>query len=80
MEADDLSLLPPALIIVAGYDPLRDEGIDYARALIEAGNQVHLSNYEGMIHGFYLMGGVIDMANKAIDESVMHLKSAFGKE
>ena len=77
LEADDLSSLPPALVIVAGYDPLRDEGIDYARALIEAGNQVSLSNYEGMIHGFYLMGGVIDIANKAIEESATHLKFAF---
>ena len=77
LGADDLSSLPPALVIVAGYDPLRDEGVDYARALIEAGNQVSLSNYEGMIHGFYLMGAVIDMANKAIEESVIHLKSAF---
>ena len=79
LEADDLSSLPPALVIVAGYDPLRDEGIDYARALIEAGNQVRLSNYEGMIHGFYLMGGMLDRAKDAIEESAKHLKSAFDK-
>ena len=41
---DDLSGLPPSLIIVAGYDPLRDEGIDSAKRLIEAGNRVRLSN------------------------------------
>ena len=77
LEADDLSELPPALVIVAGYDPLRDEGVEYARAMIESGNRVRLSNYEGMIHGFYLMGGVIDQAKEAIAESALQLKSAF---
>ena len=77
LEEKDLSSLPPALVIVAGFDPLRDEGVDYAKALIDAGNQVTLSNYEGMIHGFYLMGGMLDKANQAIEESAEHLKSAF---
>ena len=77
LEEKDLSSLPPSLVIVAGFDPLRDEGVDYAKALIEAGNKVTLSNYEGMIHGFYLMGGMIDKANQAIEESAQHLKEAF---
>ncbi|MEK9916241.1 MAG: alpha/beta hydrolase [Betaproteobacteria bacterium] len=77
LEEKDLSSLPPSLVIVAGFDPLRDEGVDYAKALIEAGNKVTLSNYEGMIHGFYLMGGMIDKANQAIEESARHLKEAF---
>ncbi|MBI3527198.1 MAG: alpha/beta hydrolase [Betaproteobacteria bacterium] len=74
---DDLSGLPPALIIVAGYDPLRDEGVEYARKLIEAGNRVRLSNYEGMIHGFYLMGGAVDAARRAVTESAEALREAF---
>jgi acetyl esterase/lipase len=45
--------------------------------MIESGNRVRLSNYEGMIHGFYLMGGVIDQAKEAIAESALQLKSAF---
>ena len=77
LEEKDLSSLPPSLVIVAGFDPLRDEGVDYAKALIDAGNKVTLSNYEGMIHGFYLMGGMIDKANQAIEESAQHLKEAF---
>jgi acetyl esterase len=75
--ADDLSGLPPALIVVAGYDPLRDEGVAYAKRLIEGGNRVRLSNYEGMIHGFYLMGGAVDAARHAVAESAGMLKSAF---
>ena len=74
---DDLSALSPALIIVAGYDPLRDEGIEYAKKLIEAGNRVRLSNYEGMVHGFYLMGGALDAARRAVAESADALREAF---
>jgi acetyl esterase len=77
LETDDLSSLPPALIVVAGYDPLRDEGIKYAEALIHAGNSVRLSNYEGMVHGFFLMGGAIDAARRAISESASMMRDAF---
>jgi acetyl esterase len=74
---DDLSGLPPALVIVAGFDPLRDEGIDYAKRLIEAGNRVRLTNYEGMVHGFYLMGGAVEGAKRAVAESAAALREAF---
>ena len=62
---------------MAGYDPLRDEGVDYARRLIESGNRVTLVNYEGMVHGFYLMGGALDAARRAIAQSAAALKDAF---
>ena len=77
LEADDLSSLPPALIIVAGYDPLRDEGVEYAQALIHAGNRVRLSNYDGMVHGFFLMGGMVDASRHAVSESAAMLRDAF---
>jgi acetyl esterase len=77
LVADDLSNLPPALVFVAGYDPLRDEGVDYVKRLIEAGNRVTLANYEGMVHGFILAGGVLDAAKRAIAESAAALKGAF---
>ena len=79
LVADDLANLPPALVLVAGYDPLRDEGVDYARRLIEAGNRVTLANYEGMIHGFYLMGGAVDAAKRAVAQSAQALKEAFAE-
>jgi acetyl esterase len=77
LAADDLANLPPALVLVAGYDPLRDEGVDYAKRLIEAGNHVRLVNYEGMIHGFILMGGAVDAAKHAVAESAQALREAF---
>lgn len=77
LVCEDLSGLPPSLIIVAGYDPLRDEGIEYARKLIESGNRVRLANYEGMVHGFFLMGGAVDAARRAVDESAQALREAF---
>jgi acetyl esterase len=78
--ADDLSNLPPALVLVAGYDPLRDEGVDYAKRLVDAGNRVRLSNYEGAIHGFFLMGGAVDIAKQAVAESAQMLKEAFAQK
>ncbi len=74
---DDLSRLPPAFVLVAGYDPLRDEGIEYAKRLIEGGNRVTLCNYEGMVHGFYLMGGAVDGARRAVAQSAAALREVF---
>jgi len=57
--AADLSGLPPALIQVAEYDPLRDDGIRYARALQAAGTSVRLTEYVGMPHGYFSFPKVI---------------------
>jgi acetyl esterase len=62
----DLSRLPPALIITAGFDPLRDEGEDYARRLIEAGVLTMVKRFPGEIHGFITMGRLIPQAGEAI--------------
>ena len=63
----DLSRLPPALVVTAGFDPLRDEGIAYAHALTQAGNRAALVSFERQIHGFITMGRVIDEANVAVE-------------
>ena len=60
--AEDLSKLPPALVLTAGYDPLRDEGAQYAEALTAAGNRATYVCFERQIHGFILMGKVLDEA------------------
>jgi len=54
--ASDVSQLPPALILTAEYDPLRDEGKAYADRLREAGNEVSYFCYPGMVHGFISFG------------------------
>ncbi len=62
----DLVKLPPALVLTAGFDPLRDEGLDYADALVAAGNRATYVCFERQIHGFITMGKVIDEANTAV--------------
>ncbi len=79
LNAKDFQGLPDALVIVAGYDPLRDEGIAYAERLEAAGNRVELTNYQGMIHAFVSLGGVIDAAAQAIVQSARALRRAFGE-
>ena len=66
--ADDLSGLPPALIITAEHDTLRDEGKAYADRLESSGVTTQYSCYNGMIHGFLQMAGLVDEAQAAIDE------------
>jgi acetyl esterase len=64
--APDLSNLPPAFVLTAGYDPLRDEGLAYSQRLTEAGNRVAHVCFERQIHGFITMGRVLDEANAAV--------------
>jgi acetyl esterase len=72
----DHARLPPAFVLTAGYDPLRDEGLQYAQKLSEAGNRAALVNFERQIHGFILMGRVIDEANVAVQLCAAQLKQA----
>lgn len=74
---DDLSRMPPAYIMTAGYDPLVDEGKAYADRLTAAGVPVIYKCHEGMIHAFITMGKVIDETNIAIAEIAIHIKDAF---
>ncbi len=78
LRADDLSGLPPALVITAGYDPLRDEAESYARRLAQAGVAVRHSPYPGMIHGFLRRHSAMDQGKAALAEIAEALQSALG--
>ena len=75
--ADDFAELAPALVLTAGYDPLRDEGRAYADKLRAAGVSTEFIEYEGMIHGFITMGGVVDAATEALQQCGAALRKAF---
>ncbi len=68
--------LPPALVLTAGFDPLRDEGIAYAQKLSQAGNLAAHISFERQIHGFITMGRVIDEANAAVRLCAAELRAA----
>jgi acetyl esterase len=72
----DLSGLPPALVLTAGFDPLRDEGRQYADALSAAGSPAQYVCFERQIHGFITMGKVIDEANTAVGLCALALRRA----
>jgi acetyl esterase len=67
-RASTLSGLPPAYVLTAGADPLRDEGDEYARRLKDAGVAVTHRTFPGQFHGFFTMGKLLQQANVAVSE------------
>jgi acetyl esterase len=76
--ARDLAGLPPAFVLTAGYDPLRDEGRAYAERLIDAGVKTTYVNYPGTIHGFFSLRRFLGQGLKANDEAAAVLGAFFG--
>ncbi|MEU4625278.1 alpha/beta hydrolase [Actinoplanes sp. NPDC023801] len=76
LAAADLSGMPPTLVITAEYDALRDEGADYADALVAAGVPVVHTRYMGVNHGFARKLATIDAARAAADQVASALRSA----
>jgi acetyl esterase len=74
--AGDLSGLPPALVMTGEFDPLRDEGEAYAERLRQADVPATTSRYDGMIHGFFGMGAMVDAARLAMEEAAAAIKEA----
>ena len=79
LQAKSLAGQPPALVITAEYDPLRDEGEAYAKRLREASVETTATRYDGMIHGFFSMGAVVDKGKQAVDEASAALRNAFAR-
>jgi acetyl esterase len=74
-RANTLAGLPPAYVLTAGADPLRDEGDEYARRLKEAGVPVTYRTFPGQFHGFFTMGKLLQQANVAATEIGVWLKA-----
>jgi acetyl esterase len=70
-----LTGLPPALVVTAGFDPLKDEGMDYARALEGAGVKAQHMDFPTLIHDFYLLADVSPIVKEAIDQTANALKA-----
>lgn len=78
LQADSLHGLPPATVVLAGFDPLKDEGRAYAEALAAAGVPVDILAFDHLIHGFASMAGISRGARRAVDEIGLAVRRRLG--
>ncbi len=78
LQADNLSDLPPALVMTAEFDPLRDEGEAYAKRLNEAGVKADVQRYDGLVHGFFGQTDLTQGARDAMSSAAFALKESLG--
>lgn len=78
LKATDLSGLPPATLVIAGFDPLQDEGRAYGDALAQAGVPVKVLSYDSLTHGFISLTGVVRAADSALAEISAAVRSGLG--
>ena len=76
LKAADVSGLPPAYVMLAGFDPLHDEGVAYAEKLRAAGVAVTVADYPDMVHDFIYMQAVLPQAQRALAAAAAALKDA----
>jgi len=76
LRAESLQGLPPAMVITAECDPIRDQGEEYAQRLRESGVPISSKRYAGAIHAFFNLSGVVDAGREAIEDAGAALKAA----
>ena len=76
LRAKSFSGLPPAYVMLGGYDPLHDEGLAYAEKLRAAGGKVTIADYADMVHGFIYLQTVLPQAHEAVKEAAKAVKMA----
>jgi len=76
-RATDLSGLPPAYVVTCEFDPLRDEGIDYARRLIQAGVATELHHYPGTFHGSSGAGAGTEISARMVNDRLAALARVY---
>ena len=80
MLAESLEGVAPALVITAQYDPLRDQGIAYARRLADFGVPVTHDNYEGMVHAFFQLGPLVAAAKQSVSQVAAAAREVFSAD
>ncbi|MGC8480310.1 MAG: alpha/beta hydrolase [Acidimicrobiales bacterium] len=80
LRADHLEVLPRTFVLVAGFDPLRDQGIAFADALVRAGVETQLRQYPTMIHGFCSLERVSTVAAGAVSDLAIYLREVLSRE
>ena len=78
LHAEDLSGLPPAIVVTAEFDPLRDDGDAYAEALQKAGVKVIHRRFDGLVHGFFGLGPFSSKSRDAIEQVCADLRELLG--